>query len=312
MRIWLKRANLATIVVVCAAWAAHLSLDDSSVPMVLLHALTPFWGALGLVTLGAAAALRDRFAIAPAVALTLALALSVWPRPPAEPAEPVVPGGAPFVIASVNLFEHNDAPAAMLDELAALDADVFALIELDAAWWERITADPRFDPWSWRKVDDRPDAFGIGLMSRLPIQSAEIVRLHEVPRVDAVVEIAGRGVPLTVVHITPPYLKRWMPSWRGGLEALAAPGFAAQIVAGDLNTTPFNPAFDLLRQGGWHDASEALGTRLTLTWPATPFALLGLDHVLVRSGIAVERVERLRGSGSDHHGLLVTLRLPSE
>ncbi len=54
MRIWLKRANLATIVVVCAAWAAHLSLDDSSVPMVLLHALTPFWGALGLVTLGAA------------------------------------------------------------------------------------------------------------------------------------------------------------------------------------------------------------------------------------------------------------------
>lgn len=311
MRISLKRANLAAIVVVWAAWAAHLGMDDGSVALVLLHALTPFWGALGLPALVIAAALRDRLAIAPAAALVLVHALAIWPRPTTAPPR-VGASGDQLVVASINLFEHNDEPAAMLDELAVLDADVFALIELDAAWWARIQADPRFDGWSWRKVDDRPDAFGIGLMSRLPIRSAEIVRLDDVPRVDAVIEVAGRGVPLSVVHVVPPYRTPWLPSWRAGLEALAEPGFPAQIVAGDLNTTPFNPAFDLLRRGGWIDASEAMGTRLTLTWPAKPFALLGLDHVLIRPGIAVQRVERLGSHGSDHHGLLVTLRLPSE
>jgi len=307
VRIWLKRANFAAILVLSVAWAAHRLLDDGSVALVLLHAAAPFWGALGLVALGLAAAVRDAVAAALASGLVLVHALTVWPRP-ADP--PAGPRGATITVASVNLFEHNDAPEAMLDELAAVSADVIALIELDDDWWARITADPRFDRWGWRTVDDRPDAFGIGLMSRLPFQSSEIVRLDDVPRVDAVIRVGVQGIPVSVVHVTPPYLTRWLPLWRRGLQALADPQFPAQIVAGDLNTTPFNPAFEGLRRAGWVDASEALGTRLTLTWPTQPFSLLGLDHVLVRGGIQVVRVERLPGSGSDHRGLLVTLRVP--
>jgi endonuclease/exonuclease/phosphatase family metal-dependent hydrolase len=102
-----------------------------------------------------------------------------------------------------------------------------------------------------------------------------------------------------------------------------SPGEArpAQILAGDFNATRDHREFrHLLAAGGLVDTAEA-GTpsgrpfgalRPRFTWPADRAwpALTRLDHILVSSeSIAVESHAVVAVEGSDHRGLIATLRL---
>lgn len=301
---WVRYPLDLLLAALIGAWLARSAMDDSTVVGVLLFALTPWWGAAAwpLLVIGAARGARPQTALAAACCVAHIVLLS-----PPTTARP--PTTAALRLTSANLYVGNRTPDATIDAIAATRADVLALLELDDEWWARIEGDPRLSAWPSRHVAVLPSAYGIGLLSRLPLLEARTEQVGGVPQLIAKVATGAGPVDLLVVHTTPPYRDDWIDAWIRHLRWVASAGDPARrIAAGDLNASVFHPRFDLLRQAGWRDAAELSGTRLHMTWPAT-FPVLGLDHVLVDGPIEILDATVLPLPGSDHRMLTVTLRL---
>ncbi|WP_431710221.1 endonuclease/exonuclease/phosphatase family protein [Glutamicibacter uratoxydans] len=78
------------------------------------------------------------------------------------------------------------------------------------------------------------------------------------------------------------------------------------IAAGDFNATatdrhfrPISAQLNAMTSSSWGP---------TFTWPRTPFAMLGIDHVLTR-GLAHASLERVEAGASDHYALLAEIEL---
>lgn len=83
------------------------------------------------------------------------------------------------------------------------------------------------------------------------------------------------------------------------------------VLAGDLDLTPWSPAFtELLTRGGLVDTGLRRG--LTATWLSRlPFVGLMIDHVLVSPDITVTENRLSDGIGAEHFPVIVDLRIPS-
>lgn len=162
-------------------------------------------------------------------------------------------------------------------------------------------------------------AYGVALLSRLPVTSWEVVRLPEVPAARAPILIPGRrkplllkdeprvGViavvdapfgPLTVATTHLSFLPGWGAAqlWRlaARLHRLPRP----QILLGDLNM----PSVARRLLPTWRSLGDAP------TFPA-PAPRVQLDHVLGRGPMPpVRRVGAPRLGLSDHRALVVDLR----
>jgi endonuclease/exonuclease/phosphatase (EEP) superfamily protein YafD len=82
------------------------------------------------------------------------------------------------------------------------------------------------------------------------------------------------------------------------------------VLAGDLNLTPYAPAYArLVDESRLRDSLEDVAWRPTWQAGFWPLAL-PLDHVLVPRNACVDAHEIGPDVGSDHRPLAVTLRLP--
>ena len=80
---------------------------------------------------------------------------------------------------------------------------------------------------------------------------------------------------------------------------------APVLLLGDMNLTPWSPAFaDLLQQTGLRDGR--LGFGLLPTWPAR-WGVLGIpiDHALISPAVTIHQMEIGRDVGSDHRPLVI-------
>jgi endonuclease/exonuclease/phosphatase family metal-dependent hydrolase len=92
--------------------------------------------------------------------------------------------------------------------------------------------------------------------------------------------------------------------------ALAMTRPDATVLLGDLNLTPYAPAFArLVAESGLRDALDGVAWRPTWQAGFWPLAL-PIDHVLVPRGACVVGHEIGPDVGSDHRPLRVTLQLP--
>ena len=221
-----------------------------------------------------------------------------------------------------------------------LDADVLALQEVDRAQPRSGAADlaglaaqaggyahaqfvPALSglPGVWRPAPDgaAPDepAYGVALLSRLPVRSWRAVQLpalrwsvpvwfsgrprpelvQDEPRVAAVAQLEARGGPLTVVSTHLSFLEGWnVLQLRRLVRALT--GEPRLLVAGDLNMPP-------------HRARRASGLRPMapgLTFPADA-PLRQLDHVLGRGAVAAGGARVWDLPLSDHRALSLEVDL---
>ena len=222
--------------------------------------------------------------------------------------------------------------------VAALDADVLALQEVDRAQprsggtdLTAVAAEAggyrahRFVPalaglpgtWQAAAQDESPDgpAYGVALLSRVPVRSWRTVRLpalrgrvpvlftgrrrpqlvQDEPRVAAVAELDLPGPPLTVVstHLS------FLPGWNVHQLRRLVRGLAAEqrlVVAGDLNMqTRLARAASGLRPL----ASGA-------TFPAHA-PVRQLDHVLARGPVGSTGAQVREAPLSDHRPLTLEL-----
>jgi endonuclease/exonuclease/phosphatase (EEP) superfamily protein YafD len=200
----------------------------------------------------------------------------------------------------------------VLEWLRTNPADVVVLQEVTPAWQRTLAA--TLDEYEHRFLLARRDPYGIGVLSRVPLEHTRTVDLagDGLPSVVTELGAGDQRVQLVGLHthwpVTPGLLRARDLSLRNVVREVRRSPLPS-IAAGDLNLTPYAPAFaPLLANSGLRDAFA--GLRWRPTWSASfwPFAL-PIDHVLVPPEACVVSSTIGGDVGSDHRPVHVTLRL---
>lgn len=134
------------------------------------------------------------------------------------------------------------------------------------------------------------------------------------------VTLAAPDGPLRLVAAHPHPPTGDIAGWRADLEAVRTAAQDADLVVGDLNSTPDHPEYRAILDaapGGLDDAVEVANDGWRPTWPAGDRRMYGLpmpllvqiDHVLVGRRFGVVGTNRIDIPDSDHAGVLAEVAL---
>jgi endonuclease/exonuclease/phosphatase (EEP) superfamily protein YafD len=243
-------------------------------------------------------------------ALVVASAVSATPLLPYLPlaAEQSVSVPATLRLLTVNVSFRQFSARRLLELVRESDPDVVVVQEL-TPHAERVLADlDTTFPHHHKFAADGPT--GIGLWSRLPLESVRTFALGRAPAIEGRVQTAAGIVTVIGVHLRAPVSSTRAAARNQELRALAASSVAVSgplAVAGDFNITPYSPYFvDWLEASGLTDTRR--GRTLSVSWPATlPWLGIPIDHVAVNDGLTILSHRRLPHFESDHYGVLVEL-----
>ena len=252
-----------------------------------------------------------------AVPAVLALALGLWHAAPGVRSA-VAAGGAPacegpaLTVVTANLQYSNLDHEAFLGWLATRPADLVLVQEVTAEWAAALEARSGY---AHRHLSPREDPYGIGVLSRWPLESIGLLDLADdgFPSIAGTVSIDGRRIRFLGLHTHWPVLaglaeQRDLTLVRAA--ALARATTDPLVMGGDLNLTPYSPAYGrLIAESGLADVMEGRGwhpTWLAGFWPLA----LRIDHLFVSPGVCVDHAEVGPAIGSDHRPVIARLRLP--
>jgi endonuclease/exonuclease/phosphatase (EEP) superfamily protein YafD len=241
-------------------------------------------------------------------ALAVCVPINVIPLVPYLPLGDGRAGAPTLSFMAVNVQYDNSEDAGLLQSIAATAPDVVVVVELTTRWEERLASLAAKYPHQIRHP--QPDAFGIALYSRYPVERASELTLVSTVAIDARIATPRGDVRVIGVHLRPPKSRALAHERNAQLTALATHVAAIDgplAVLGDFNISPYSPYFtEWLAATGLHDAREGLS--LDFSWP-TFFPLLGvpIDYCLVRDGLTVAQYARLPPFGSDHYPVLARL-----
>ena len=211
-------------------------------------------------------------------------------------------------IASVNILLTNPDTKALRAWLDQERPDIVVVLELSRVHAEAFAT---WDDYPYQVLHPYKGAFGIGLLSRLPLKGAEVLKNEGITwRIQTDVVYQEQRIALTAFHPVPPvslyYYSLRDRKLRELAMALQATGQPA-IIAGDFNATPWSSAFNGLAEQGWQ---RVMG--LWPTWQARWRGWIGvpIDQVMVTQDW--RRVDTWVGPdiGSDHLPVMVEVALP--
>jgi endonuclease/exonuclease/phosphatase (EEP) superfamily protein YafD len=246
----------------------------------------------------------------------VALVLTLWHvMPGVQRAMAEAPGAAceapPFTVATANLLYTNPRREPFLDWLERYSPDLIVVQEVTPDW---VPALRGLGAYPHQYVLPRTDPYGIGILSRWPLESVTQVDLAEdgIPALVGIAEIHGKRIRVLGMHTRWPVLPHLARSRDTALQHAAelVRGEDLPVVTlGDLNLTPDAPAFErLLATSGLRDAVD--GRHWRPTWQAGFWPLaLRIDHVLVSRKLCVDHAEVGESIGSDHRPVLARLRV---
>ncbi|WP_205480404.1 endonuclease/exonuclease/phosphatase family protein [Sphingomonas arenae] len=263
---------------------------------------------------------RDRVTVAVVAAgvaaigwqlLQIAPYLPGWPKQVASATR--CGEGRSIRLLNANVLLDNERYPELRRLVERTDPDLILLLEPGPEWESAMH--PLYARYPFRIGQPIPNTYGIMLLSKLPLENAEI--LHrvqpQVPSIRAGLRLrSGELVDFHGVHPEPP-----LPGDDSGERDaelvlvgrdVRASGRAA-IVLGDLNDVAWSNTSRLFRKvGGMLDPRVGRGP--TPTFPvAMPWLRWPLDHVFVTSHWSLMGMRRLPDIGSDHFPMLFDLCL---
>lgn len=218
--------------------------------------------------------------------------------------------GEPLRVLTLNLEWSNRNVEGVIELIRHHDPDLVALQEVD--WWWRRKLDLLVPDYPARIFDESAGRPGVGVLAKGAPERVEWEDLHGRSSASVLLREGGRRIRFVNVHAYPPktpYLydlrNRQIDTVAGRVPHDAVP----TVLAGDLNTTPWSTVLrDFERTTGLRSARAGRGT--IPTWPSWNMLLgVPIDHVYCSEEFAVDGLVRVAVPGSDHYGLLATLRL---
>jgi endonuclease/exonuclease/phosphatase family metal-dependent hydrolase len=208
-----------------------------------------------------------------------------------------------------NILGTDPEPAdRLIAALVARAPAVVGLVEVPASRADALGADPELARrYPWQEFRPYAPHGGIAILSSYPMETTP--NDPAVPVLRATVDIDGTPVSVIEAHATNPLTSSGRDAELGRIRELILSQQAAGlpvVLAGDLNTNDFEPAFWSLSEGLVHVASGA-------TWGPDPNgpALLRIDHILTTPDLApTDGTVDCDASGSDHCLLETVVGLP--
>lgn len=222
--------------------------------------------------------------------------------------------GIGFRIAASNVYIRNLRPADAATALLNTDADMIFVSELTADFVGAAKAAGLESRYPYRLLDPylstngvAPDA-GLGIYSKFAFD--DVARFGEARAPIVRINLPG-GVHFraTPVHVKSPTETSRVGAWADDLARLGRLAESTDeplLLAGDFNSSRWQPAFGSLLRRGLTDAHEATGKGLTRSWPSR-FPLLRIDHALMTHQIVARSVTDIDVPGSDHLGFVADL-----
>jgi endonuclease/exonuclease/phosphatase (EEP) superfamily protein YafD len=227
--------------------------------------------------------------------------------------------GVKLRIISANLKEGEADPKYLVAS-ARERADVLSFQELTPTAVGRLSAAGIDAAFPYRWLDAKPNAQGIGIWSRFPLEDQRRIEGYGFAQISAQTRVPGAATAtrLLAVHLAGPWPQA-IDRWRQDIGQLPATlrDISEQasgdclVVAGDFNATfDMRPFRDLLRDG-FRDAAEQSGAGIQRTFPADTSLppLIEIDHVLTR-GCQATSLRTIAVPGSDHRGLVAEVVMP--
>jgi len=293
----------------------HVLVPPMWMPVFLVSATFPFWSFFAIpFGIGAATTRVPRYVLYAYIVVVLGHVWWVW-----------APGFGNYPdagiraarIASVNLYVDNSSPRAMTAEIGALDADVLVLQEVDDRWREKLREAPWWRDYPFRHQAERNDAYGMLILSRLPLFEPEVLTVAGVPQLAAQLDVDDRRVRLLGMHLKPPLtddnLTDQQRMVRGLRSWIEQPGLPPVIAVGDVNLTPWNSLYGELAHPPLTDVMRRIGDAPWPTWspqsllPGFSLPLFPVDHVFASELVRVHRIVHTTGNGSDHRPVVVDI-----
>jgi vancomycin resistance protein VanJ len=289
------------------------------------------WWSLGGLLLGLVALFSHRRWLLAALQVPVILAFVVLYGPlllPRDPGE-VAGGGPALTIASYNTLSALSDPARVLDVVADLQTDVIGLQELGPDHADLLAAQLSGD-YPYQALYPELPVHGVGLLSRYPILSEEVIRLAPGAMLTLRAELDIAGTPVTLLVTHPPTPTGFLSPVTYNTERRDAeialliaehirPALDGPLlVIGDFNLTDQSNAYrdlDALLDDAYRDAGPGLG----FTFPASLFnitdsvPLLRIDFIWYnRHFVAREAWTGEDAGTSDHLPVAATLVLKTE
>jgi endonuclease/exonuclease/phosphatase (EEP) superfamily protein YafD len=285
--------------------------------LALIAHFRPHLAALSLVTLAAGLLWRARLGTA------LSLALLAVNAAPLLPYLGLAAGGssaappANLRVLVYNMHREDTDRAAFRELIEREQPDLVVLSEISGGITELVeeTALPAYragEPSSGL-------LYGVLLFSRWPVPDWHVE--HSADGIGSVLSATlcqserwPGCLRVIALHAAPPF-GDGVPIQEQQLETAARLAAEAHqrraVLAGDLDLTPWSPAFaELLARSGLVDTGPRRG--LTATWLSwLPFVGLMIDHVLVSPDIRVAGNRLGAQLGSEHFPVIVDLAIPS-
>ena len=205
-----------------------------------------------------------------------------------------------------NVSYGNDSFDAFLRIIERNQPDVVVLLEYTPEWEAAMDRLP--DTYISRITASDNGAFGIAMLSRLPLQSHEFMYLgqSEAPAIAARFESADFDGTVIGVHLSPPIGSTWAADRNLQTEQLR--DYLLQldgpfVAAGDFNNTPWSPTFkSFLSATDWHVATPVLAA----TWPAQADRFgIPIDLAVASGDVSFGTKEIIVLPGSDHLGVRI-------
>jgi vancomycin resistance protein VanJ len=273
---------------------------------------------LGSLGQGSTAAWMRLIALAVVVVVIVRAGGELW-----SPSTNAAAGDA-ITVLSWNLEMDSKPGPEAAEGIAAIDADLVAVQELTPEYGSAIEADRTLTArYPYRILKPEPGAFGLGILSKLPLVVRDDDFTASVLHAGLLVR-DGRTVELFDVHARRPLYRDIGPipvalDTKDRDEDVAVIAAAlvglddpqSALVMGDLNGTWTEPGLAPLR-GLTQDAHELVGVGPGFTWRPGPLEALGIgvlriDHVLTGGWLRPVDSSLDCAATGDHCRLLVTL-----
>ncbi|GAB2664950.1 endonuclease/exonuclease/phosphatase family protein [Prescottella soli] len=286
--------------------------------VVLLASQTPLL--LVIALLGAVvAAFAERWTVE--AACLVVCALGVWMLSPlyipgAPGALPSNATGPTVRIMQANIKVGQADPSALVRTVRERDVDVLTVQELTDESIAGLHAAGLDDLLPHRfVVSHGPGGEGGGIYSRYPLSNTRNLAGFLSANLFADLDVGLREpLALFAVHPAPAYLFP-APLWAKELRELHSELESNAlrdnvVVSGDFNATYTQRQYRALLTDGYADVADQLGAGLVPTMPADRRIppLIGIDRMITKGAVATS-LERIDIVGSDHHGLVVDVRL---
>ena len=216
-----------------------------------------------------------------------------------------------FTVLLANVQHRNGEHSKLTALLSKQRPDLVFLLEVSDGWAQHVD---QLKDYPHRHVVPDDGAFGIALLSRVPLTAVETVDSppFSFPTIVASAAIDGQVVTFTATHPAPPIGGRYYAGRNAQLAHIAElvdEQSGPRLLIGDLNTTMWGANYrKLIGRTGLRDARQGFG--VLPTWPThIPIAYIPIDHCLVSNELEVVTIRTGPRIGSDHLPLIVTLSL---